>query len=119
MTPSLLNPKAASITKTLLANSTIIGYLQVADPLSGDTSIVNAALAMEEFYYVGNISLLSGADYSGFPYRYVIVPGNVQVTNANGTVQHYTAEQLKTMDYGTLTKILRIPARGGNFVEPH
>jgi hypothetical protein len=111
--------KAASLTKDLLSRSTVIGYLEVQDPLSGDTSIVNAALAFEEFYLVGSISMISGVDYSGFRYRYVIVPGKIHVTNANGGVMNYSAAQLKEMDYATLTKLLNIPTRGSNFVNPN
>lgn len=112
--------KASTITNSILSRSSIVGYLMVADPLNGDTSIVNASLALEEFFRVGNIDLLSfGTDWSGVQYRYVIVPGKIQVTNANGGVVSYSAAQLNKMDYATLTKLLKIPTRGSNFINPN
>lgn len=47
--------------------------------------------------------------------RYVIIPAKVAVTDANGNVQTYSGQQLKNMDYGTLSKVLNIPSRGSNF----
>jgi hypothetical protein len=44
--------------------------------------------------------------------RYVIIPGRISTTSAGGSLQTYTPAQLKQMDYGTLSKVLNIPAHG-------
>ena len=41
--------------------------------------------------------------------RYVIIPGKISTTSANGSVQNYTPAQLNHMDYSTLTRVLGIP----------
>ena len=104
---------AKSITASILDQDAIIGYISVADPLTGDSSIINASIAFQEFFTVGYIDIISyTGDWTGTSYRYVIVPTKISVTNASGSLQTYTSDQMKKMDYPTLTKILGIPAKG-------
>lgn len=107
---------ASAITSGILNKGSVIGYLLVNDPLSGDSSVINASLAMEEHYLVGSISLLAPADYTGFQYRYVVVPSKVAVTSSDGSTKTYTAKQLSEMDYTTLTNALHVPAQGSGAV---
>jgi hypothetical protein len=44
--------------------------------------------------------------------RYIIVPGTVSTTRVSGSLQTYSADELRQMDYATLTKILNIPPHG-------
>ena len=103
---------AKAITSDALNKGSVIGYLLVNDPLSGDSSVINASLALEEHFLVGSISILSSVTYSGYQYRYVVVPSKVAVTSSDGTVHTYTSRQLSLMDYSTLTGLLHVPATG-------
>jgi len=103
---------AKSITSDILNKGSVIGYLLVGDPLSGDSSVINASLALEEHFLVGSISLLSSVTYSGYQYRYVVVPAKVSVTSTDGSVKTYTANELTQMDYKTLTNSLHLPTQG-------
>jgi hypothetical protein len=103
---------AKAITADILNKGSVIGYLLVSDPLSGDSSVINASLALEEHFVVGSISLLSGVDYTGYQYRYVVVPSKVAVTSSDGSVKTYSASELSAMDYKTLTNSLHVPAQG-------
>ena len=103
---------AKAITSDILNKGSVIGYLLLNDPLSGDSSVINASLALEEHFVVGSISLLSSVTFTGFQYRYVVVPSKVAVTGTDGTVHTYTSQQLGQMDYSTLTGLLHVPAAG-------
>lgn len=106
---------AKSITSSVLNQDAIIGYLLVPDPLTGDSSIINASLAFQEFFTVGYIDIVSqGSDWTGASYRYVIVPTKITVSSASGSLQTFTSDQMKKMDYPTLTKVLGIPAKGSS-----
>jgi hypothetical protein len=106
---------ASSITSTILNQGAVIGYMLQPDPLTGDSSIINASLALVEFFNVGNIDLVSyGVNLSGNLYRYVVIPSKITTTDASGTLHTYTASQLKNMNYSDLTKILAIPAKGSS-----
>ncbi len=103
---------AKAITADILNKGSVIGYLLVSDPLSNDSSIINASLALEEHFVVGSISLLSPTTYTGFLYRYVVVPSKVAVTGSNGSVKTYTSKEMSQMDYSTLTGLLKVPSQG-------
>jgi hypothetical protein len=108
---------AASITSAVLNKGTVLGYLLEGDPLTGDSSIVDAVtdLSLVQYFAVGSVDLVDfGEDLSGASYRYVIIPGRVAVTDASGKTQYYTADQLKKLNYASLSKLLRIPAKGGS-----
>lgn len=107
---------AAAITSAILNKGSVVGYLLTLDAINGaDSSIVdaNTDFNLYQTFSVGKIELL---DYfenlSGNQYRYVVIPGTVAVTDASGTVQHYTADQLKKMTYQQVSQILSIPAKG-------
>lgn len=101
---------AKAITADIINKGSVLTYLLVSDPLSGDSSVISGNLAFEEHFLVGSINLYSPVTYTGFLYRYVVVPAKVSVTSTNGTVSTYTREQLSKMDYTTLTSVLPPPA---------
>jgi len=106
---------APAITQAIIDKGSVIGYLIVADPLTGDSSIINASLAFNEFFAVGKIDLVSyGVDFSDYDYRYVVIPGKVATSSVSGQTKTYTIDQLKAMSYSTVTSILSIPAKGSN-----
>jgi hypothetical protein len=106
---------APAITQAILAKGSVLGYLVVSDPLSGDSSIISASLAFNEFFAVGKIDLVSyGVDFSGYDYRYVIIPGKIATSSISGSIKTYTIDQLKAMNYSTLTGVLNIPAKGSS-----
>jgi len=104
--------KAPQITSKVLNTGTVVGYLLLRDPISQDSSIVNAINYVTEYFSVGNIDILAGADFSGIPYRYVIIPSKITITDSKGNTLTYTTDQIKKMDYTTLTGLLSIPAKG-------
>ena len=103
---------APQITAKVLNTGSVVGYILLADPISQDSSIVNAINYMTEYFTVGYIDLFAGDDLSGISYRYVIVPSKISITDSKGTPQTYTSDQMKTMDYTTLTGLLKIPVKG-------
>jgi hypothetical protein len=113
---------AASLTTAVLDQGAVIGYLQFLDN-NNDTIIVNASTLISEAYGTGFIELYSGApmasnsagfDYSGYNYRYMVVPASIAVTSTTGSIKTYTRDQLKTMSYSTLTHLFNIPSKGSS-----
>lgn len=105
---------AKSITADIINKGSVLTYLLVSDPLSGDSSVIAGNLALEEHFLVGSINLYSSITYTGYLYRYVVVPAKISVTSANGAVVTYTREQLSKMDYSTLSSLLHVPAKGSS-----
>lgn len=104
---------ASSITSKILAQGSVIGYLLLPSPVSGDSSILNGTLPFQEYFTVGKIEIVSyNGDWSGASYRYVVIPSKISVTGQDGSIKTYTREQLSLMDYTTLTGLLHIPTTG-------
>jgi hypothetical protein len=113
---------ASALTATVLNQGAVNVYVNV-------TGSGGAAIALAQDYSIfptfttGSIYLdafgTAGYEISSNQYvdsvRYVIIPAKVAVTNANGTVQTYTAQQLKEMNYSSLSKTLGIPTQGSSF----
>jgi hypothetical protein len=110
---------AQAITQHVLNTGIIIGYVRGVDN-NGDTLIVNASTLMTENFYVGSIYLESdpfqigtaGVDYTGFDFRYVVIPGRIATTGTGNSEQTFTPAQLRAMSYSTITKIFNIPSGG-------
>ena len=107
---------ANAITSEILNTGTIVTYLQTVDQ-NGDSLIFNAATALTESYYVGNIyvasypagaSNSSGYNYTGYNYRFIVIPGAIASTAFKGMTQ----QQLQKMSYTQITNVLKI--RGNN-----
>jgi hypothetical protein len=105
---------ANSITSAILEQGSVIGYVLLPDPVTGDSSVVNAATVFEEYFTIGYIDIVANSDWSGASYRYVIIPAKITTSSVSGTPQTYTSDQMKKMDYPTLTKVLGIPAKGSS-----
>jgi hypothetical protein len=114
---------AAALTSAVLNQGVVVGYFQFLDN-NNDTIIVNASTLISEAYAIGKIELYSGApqpstnssgvDYTGYNYRYVVVPGSIAVTSTTGPTKTYTRDQIKTMSYSTLTHLFNIPPKGSH-----
>jgi hypothetical protein len=107
---------AASITADVISNDVIVSYIGI--PGSGpngaagsDTLVVNAS---DLYTYTGGgyltqdllpglIELYSNIDLTQVLYRYVIVPSSVLTTS---TFKQYTKEQIRGMDFTTLSKLV-------------
>jgi hypothetical protein len=115
---------APAITDSILTTGAVIGYFISPTYLSnGDSTIVNVDNSDVSFLIQivkpGLIILYSYVqDYSGYSYRYVIIPGKIAISSSSGDVESYTAGQLKSMDYSTLSGLLHIPAKG-MFLKPN
>jgi len=103
---------APKITAKVLNTGTVVGYLLLQNPLSQDSSIVNAINYVTEYFSPGYIDIFAGVDFSGIPYRYVIIPSKITITDSKGNPLTYTSDQIQKMDYTTLTGLLSIPAKG-------
>ena len=103
---------ASAITSSVLAKSSIMGYVLVPDFITGDSSIVDANLYVTQFFNVGSIDIVSSFDASGVQYRYVIIPGKIATTDASGQVKTYTAKDLASMNYKAVAGLLNISATG-------
>lgn len=99
---------ASGITSTILDKGVILSYLGFVN--SGDTTVFNISEAnslvspISQALNVGSITIYSTVDYSGTLYRYVIIPGSIAA--GNSILKGYTKEQLKAIDYATLSKAL-------------
>jgi len=107
--------QAPAITAAILSSGTVTGYLYMPDDLVvGDSTIIGADNFLNVVVNEGKITIWNYYDFSGYKYRYVVIPGKIAVTNAAGQVTTYTADQLKSMEYSKLTTLLHIPAKGGS-----
>lgn len=109
--------QATAITSAILNHGSVVGYFLEGDAINNtDSSIVdaNTDLNLLQTFSVGKVELLSYFEdlTNQVEYRYVVIPGTVAVTDASGVVQHYTADQLKKMNYQQVAEILSIPAKG-------
>ena len=110
-----------ALTASVLNKGMVNVYLNESG--SGGTAINAAAdIGVYPTFVTGAI-YLDAYDYNGYvlstntffdSVRYVIIPGRISTTNADGSITTYTPQQLKAMDYATITKLLGIPARGAS-----
>ncbi len=114
------NITATSVTQSVLDKSVILSYISFKDQ-AGATNVFSASeiTNMEVTFAVGTIQLLSVSDYSfsitGWSYRYVIVPGTIAVNGmASGPAKGYTKDQLQSMNYQQIVKLLGLPASAGS-----
>jgi len=97
---------APAITSAIINKGMILTYMQSKDA-HGDTIVVNAENLLSEVFHIGKIDAQSaGVNYSGINFRYVVIPGNILTTKYAGL----TPQQIKSMNYLTITKDLNIPA---------
>lgn|GEM_PF-386973 len=111
---------APGITSSVLSSGAVIGYLYAAtyDP-AGDSTIINVdntnLVEIAQLPEVGKIVLywFPNDDYTGYQYRYVIIPGNIETTSTSGMrPTSYNPGQLKTMTYPDLDGILKMRTSG-------
>jgi hypothetical protein len=103
---------APELTASLVNTSTLEGYLDYPTGF-GDSSYIPAGyLNLEQFPEVGKIVLEAGGSFSGWIYRYVIIPGGVSISSANGKTVISPAA-LARMDYNTLMADLGVPVSSG------
>jgi|GEM_PF-1021987 len=109
---------ANAITDDILNSGTILTYLSGVDG-NGNSFIYNAATALTESYYVGNIFVASlppapshsaGSNFAGDYYRFIVVPGSIAVTAFKGM----TPQQIRTVSYPVVAKMLNLPAGNSN-----
>ena len=91
--------KADSITQGVLDSGVVMTYMKYVNS-SNQTTVVNAETYMGVEFNLGKINLYSNYDFSGFSFRYVIIPGGVKAGQRSGSaISGYTKEQLKNMSY--------------------
>ena len=120
-----------ALTSTTLVNSVVLGYVYFPTGFGDSVWISDYYTTNFELYQipqVGALGLISeGAwfpngtytnDLSGLKFRYIIVPGKVEVSNANGGTTTITAEEAKKMSYSALASALgvSIPATGSGSI---
>ena len=109
---------APNLTSAFLDQGVVLSYIGVPGAATNgiDTAIYNISDASTYFglltqqFSPGEIDLFSlNIDYSGALYRYVLVPGSIAA--GNSILKGYSKEQLKAIDYATLSKALGICVR--------
>jgi hypothetical protein len=112
---------APGITSSILNSGAVIGYLYANTFVNpGDSSIINVdnpnLVEIVQTPEVGKIILYwspNSQDYTGYQYRYVIIPGNIETTSTSGSgPTSYNPGQLKTMTYRDLDGILKMRTSG-------
>jgi hypothetical protein len=111
---------APGITASVLSSGAVIGYLYAPSLITaGDSTIINVdngyLTQMLQMPELGKIVLVwfQPNDFTGYQYRYVIVPGNIQTTGTSGTgPTSFSPGQLKTMTYPDLDGILKMRTTG-------
>lgn len=102
---------ANALTSATLNSAVVESFVGLVQN-SGDTAIFNiydpqlqAIVGLfSQALFVGEIDIAATGDYTGVLYRYIIVPGSILTTS---TFKQYTKEQIKTMSYTTVTKLLK------------
>jgi hypothetical protein len=100
---------ALNITQEIIDSGVVLSYIE--NLFVNDGSIVDVSDYgggyLDVTYNVGVINITSYfGDLSGAYYRYVIIPGSILATNS--VLKGYTKQQLKSVDYATITKALGI-----------
>ena len=94
---------ASAITQKILDSGVVLTYFA-----NGDGSIVDVSdysTFLDIAYSLGTITVTSyGIDITGYEVRYVVIPGSILVSNS--ILKSYTKEQLKSVDYVTISKAL-------------
>jgi len=100
---------AKAITKAIMDRGLVLMYVQGLDP-NGDSVIQNAEALMTAYTYVGAIDLISDfVDYSGFNFRYVVIPGKTLINGVRDGGQTLSISELKTLDYDAATRVFNLP----------
>jgi hypothetical protein len=95
---------AGSLTQAVLDSGVVLTYLKYA-PSGGQSVVVNASVYLQEIFSAGAIEIYSGLDYSGFYYRYVIIPGGVKIGRLVGSANDIK-KALEAMSYEDVMKLL-------------
>jgi hypothetical protein len=113
-----MNIAAPALTQKVIDQGAILTYVEFQ-------GVVNLPSDFGIFpsFTVGNINLFANyaiASTDNLTFRYVIIPGKTATTNASGTLQTYTADQLKGMSYATITKLFKLSDQGSGvqFISP-
>jgi len=106
---------APAITQRILDSGVIVTYLSIVDN-NNVTNVVNASVYfINEIFTPGSIALGSRVDYTGFNYRYVIIPGTIVAGHmVSGPAKGYTQNQLETMGYDAVQKLLGTSSSSSN-----
>jgi hypothetical protein len=98
---------ADSITQPILDSGIVLTYMKITNSANSQTIIVNADKYIEQLLSVGKISLYAPFDYSGYYFRYVIIPGGVPAGRlASGS--RYSRAQLEAMSYEEVMKLFEL-----------
>jgi hypothetical protein len=102
---------APSITQGILDSGIILSYLNIGTNGNSDVvpvSSLNYIFSLEEFT-VGNIylTIFPDIDLTGYPYRYVTIPGSkIEGNKSTGSVKGHAISELKSMPYEHVQEIL-------------
>jgi hypothetical protein len=101
---------ANALTSAAISSGVVESYVGFEN--GGDTAVFNIydpqlqsiSGLFSQILFVGEIDIAATGDYTSDLYRYIIVPGSILTTS---TFKQYTKEQIKTMSYSTVTKLLK------------
>ena len=101
---------AKSLTASIVSKGVVLTYMIQGLTSTGDTVISNADAILNPFLYVGSVDLYSIGNYSGYYFRYVVIPGSIAATS----FPNMTMQQIKALPYQEVTKILNNAAKGAS-----
>lgn len=104
---------APAITQGILDSGIILSYVKDTDGYIYHASDIGIYPA----YAVGLIDVLSFYnDYTGTPFRYVIIPGSVSAGNiSSGPAKGLTTKELKEMSYKDIEKLLKLSDKSSSY----
>jgi hypothetical protein len=107
---------AKSVTRAIIDKGVVLTYIAQGVTNSGDTAISNAENYLNPILYVGNIDLYSNlyGDFTGVPFRYIVIPGNVLVTSS---MKDLTLKQLKALSFTEVDAALKIAGKTASPVQ--
>ena len=101
---------APSVTQSIIDKGVVLTYIAQGVTSGGDTVISSADNILNPYLYVGKVDLLSVGDYSGTPFRYVIIPGSIAATS----FPNMTLQQIKALPFQEVTKILNTAGKSAS-----
>ena len=97
---------ASGLTQNVLSTGAILGYVGIVTG-TADTATEQGSEFFAQAFDLGQIELFSGQDFSGYLYRYVIIPGTVLQSTS---LANLTKTQLQHMSFSDVQKAVNASA---------
>jgi hypothetical protein len=96
-----------AITQKILDSGIIITYLSIQDNTNTTLVFDASSYFLSEIYSPGQIDLVAPADFTGIPFRYVVIPGSTTAgTITSGPAKGMTVSEVRAMSYSAVQKMI-------------